>query len=795
MEKIQIHLGDENHIYIEKDIKHSQLFAEQYEQLIRKMTEYIGRVNLDSENTEYSSRNDNNIFLINGERGAGKTSMLVSMHKHLKTEDNVFGKKFLHLREIDPSSFSNNSNILQIIIAELFKEFKNAANNKTIGYETKNEITNLFVQIKHALCVLESTALASKMDDSDIEALQDMSNAMRLEDWIKELVVKMLKTLEKDFLLVCIDDIDINTSYAYDMLEQIRKYLILPNVIIMIAAKTKQLLEVVQQHYLNEFKSLLEKDMMSSRDVVEISNKYLLKLFPLEHRVDLNNAIEKFHKPIEIWNGDNKIASASNGDELIYKLIYQKTGLQYLLEAEGSNYICPTNLRAYRFLVKMLCDMDEGKKVSNIDIYQHYFLSEWLPEYLQIEERKDIEDILTDSNLQKVNKKILSAIRNKLNAYEKPASISTLLDIANVYVNVSLGDVMAVIIWAKSVNSSEPFSRYIYAIKHAYTILLEKAFREMLLEEAIQKKVEIYNAEEASEYLNSYQCLVNGALLNSYTWDYLLPASAITENRLHRVISVNNPTIPVISNMVGALILTGYRAKMVNEGEAYRKQVPTYYQQAITKNTNQVIIDWFNILYAIPFWLEHFSRFGDDNMKATIFNTMRESSQKDDGAIHRDLFGCCIHSVDLLERIYWHVRSKRKYLRAENDKLKIYYKFLQTIQEVQFDDYISDLDDRLSLEAIVKFTRILLEQEQDVTIKILEEEQRQLPPLGYPELTTISKYNTTEQLKGRMRYINTAKGYDPVWLDTQFDSLGITDEDVQNQDPRTIRNRLKRIKA
>ena len=149
---------------------------------------------------------------------------------------------------------------------------------------------------------------------------------------------------------------------------------------------------VVQQHYLNEFKSLLEKDMMSSRDVVEISNKYLLKLFPLEHRVDLNNAIEKFHKPIEIWNGDNKIASASNGDELIYKLIYQKTGLQYLLEAEGSNYICPTNLRAYRFLVKMLCDMDEGKKVSNIDIYQHYFLSEWLPEYLQIEERKFVTD-------------------------------------------------------------------------------------------------------------------------------------------------------------------------------------------------------------------------------------------------------------------------------------------------------------------------------------------------------------------------------------------------------------------
>ena len=796
MERIQLKLGEENRIFIEPDIFHSQLFAEQYEQLIRKMAEYLERVNKDNDNIEYNSNNDNNIFLINGERGAGKTSMLVSMHAYVRRKENAFDKKFLQLQVIDPSSFTNNTNILQIIIAELFKEFKNATKDKTIGYETKNEITKLFIQIKHALCVLESTTLASTLDDSDIESLQDMSNAMLLEDWMKELVAEMLKALEKDFLFVCIDDIDINTSHAYEMLEQIHKYLIQSNVIIIIAAKTNQLLEVIQQHYLNEFNSLLAKRMMTSHEVVEISNKYLLKLFPLEHRVDLNIATEKFHYPIQVWEKDSIIAEANSGDELIYKLIYQKTGLQYLLEQEGANYIVPTNLRAFRFLVKLLCDMNQEKKASNIDAYQHYFISEWLSENLQLSEQQDVRTLLTYSDLSKINKQIIQCITRKLHPIELPPQIAILTDEANIYSNVSLGDLMAVIIWAKSVNSSEPFARYIYAIKHAYTILFEKAFREMIQEESIQKKVDTYNAKEASESLNSYQRLVNGALLNSYTWDYLLPASASTENRLHRVISINNSTSPILSNMVGALILNSNRSKMVNEGEAYRKQVPTYYQQTITKNTNQVIIDWFNILYAIPFWLEHFSRFGDDRVKDSIFNTLRESSKKDDIAIHRDLFGCCIHSVDLLERIYWDVRAKRKYFRAETDKLKIYSKLLQTIQEVRIDSYISDADDRLSLKVIVNVAQLLLDQEQEITIKILEEsQQRTLPQIGYPELTTIRKYSTVKQLKERMRYINVPKGYDPVWLDNQFDGLGITDEDMRTQDARIVRDRLKRIKA
>ena len=112
---------------------------------------------------------------------------------------------------------------------------------------------------------------------------------------------------------------------------------------------------------------------------------------------------------------------------------------------------------------------------------------------------------------------------------------------------------------------------------------------------------------------------------------------------------------------------------------------------------------------------------------------------------------------------------------------------------MRLDDYIDDADDRLSLGAIIRIAKIFLEKEQEETIKILEDQTRPLPPIGYPEYDTIRGFKTAEQLKGRMRYINARKGYDPVWLDSQFDSLGITDEDVQTQDARILRDRLRQI--
>jgi len=788
MAAIRIKLGDENRIFIESNVLKSPLFAEQYAQLIKKISEYV---RVEKEEGVSNSRNYNNLFLINGERGAGKSSMLASMHEYLEKKDAVENKKFLRLKVIDPSSFTNNANILQIIIAELFKEFKKDTQERQISYEEKNEITKIFVQIKHALCVLDFPKTQSPLDDSDIESLVDLSNAIVLEELIGELIRKILKARGVDLLLVCVDDIDLNTAHAYEMLEQIRKYLILPNVIVLIAAKMNQLQEVVQQHFLGDYKELVSKEVLKNQDVLEMSNKYLLKLLPLEHRIELDTTILKFKQPIEITNGSKVVVSANSGAELIYKLIYQKTGLQYLLERDGANYIVPDNLRAFRFLVRLLCDMDAERKNRNIEAYQQYFLSEWVPQNLQLDEQQNIKEILNDSDVSKVNKQIIRNIAEKIKDIGPSREISLLLDNANVYSNVSLGDVMAVIVWSKSINSSEKFARYIYAFKHIYTMLLEKTYREMLVETEMQKKIDMYD-DPAEEYINAYQRLVGGALLNSYTWDYLLPVYNNTENRLHRAITLNPQSIGTTPNIIRYIAVTPSRPKAVNEGEAYRKQIPIYYLQSLNGISN-VIIDWFNILYSIPFYAEQSVRYKDEAAKEEMRGALRDANQAE-LVICKKYFGMAIHSVDILERIYWHIRSKRNYLRVTQNKLDIYIKFLKTLGDVSLEKYIDKQEDANVLMNIATIATAMLVDGKEQIIQILEENHSgKLPTLGLPEINTIKKFQTVADVKARMRYININKGYKAEWIDQEVDKLGLTDEDLQTKTPHEIRNLLKRM--
>lgn len=64
-------------------------------------------------------------------------------------------------------------------------------------------------------------------------------------------------------LIIMIDDIDLHTNQATVMVEQIRKYLVQPNVIILLAIKLDQLAMLKRQQYTIEYKELLDKKKVS----------------------------------------------------------------------------------------------------------------------------------------------------------------------------------------------------------------------------------------------------------------------------------------------------------------------------------------------------------------------------------------------------------------------------------------------------------------------------------------------------------------------------------------------------
>src|SRR5699024_3565272 len=62
----------------------------------------------------------------------------------------------------------------------------------------------------------------------------------------------------KSLLVISIDDADVNTARVYDLLEDVRKYLQMPNVVVMMAANMTQLESTVEQHFLRQYETSLK---------------------------------------------------------------------------------------------------------------------------------------------------------------------------------------------------------------------------------------------------------------------------------------------------------------------------------------------------------------------------------------------------------------------------------------------------------------------------------------------------------------------------------------------------------
>ncbi|MGL5731816.1 MAG: hypothetical protein ACRCX5_11940, partial [Bacteroidales bacterium] len=224
-----IRLGQENApvlIDLQKENEKS-LFSSVYKEAYHKIEEYINAVkereNLydnNKNNPLYRNENYNNIFAFCGERGSGKTSCMqtVAYNINFKLKDK---DKFEILDVIDPSFFDSTHNILELVISQLFKEFakkleqhSSHCNNQESLQNKKRGLIKQFQIVKENI-----TNLEAKCDpDETIESLDKLSASMDLGKSIFELVDKYLEFCDNSgFLVIQIDDIDLNTEHAYKM--------------------------------------------------------------------------------------------------------------------------------------------------------------------------------------------------------------------------------------------------------------------------------------------------------------------------------------------------------------------------------------------------------------------------------------------------------------------------------------------------------------------------------------------------------------------------------------------------
>lgn len=189
---------------------------------------------------------------------------------------------------IDPSLFKGEDKLFEIIISKMFSKFQITLKeeNENIDHDKKRSLVKQFQKVFNNLKVVHN-GKKNIYEKEAIEALSDLAYGTILKESFAELVDDYLSYINNGskFLLIMIDDFDLNISGAYDMLEDIRQFLIQKNIIITIACKIEQLQDAVEQKIREEFKIMLTGDLVYLSDDPNImASRYLFKLIPVNRR-------------------------------------------------------------------------------------------------------------------------------------------------------------------------------------------------------------------------------------------------------------------------------------------------------------------------------------------------------------------------------------------------------------------------------------------------------------------------------------------------------------------------------
>lgn len=362
---LTIDLDEEYKIKIESPEQFQESFFKSvYEKAALATTDIVEQSKANTENTKKHS-NLNNIFLkesqeynnivaFTGDRGTGKTSAMISFAQFLikndadkkeagiKDIEKLYKSNFISIPTIDPSLFEEGENILEVTLAHMFAQFESHLNtkNEQIDINGKRKLLECFEKVYDNLQTIKKGS--SNYDGEAIETLSKLACSTKLRENFKELISKYIQLVtgiindeessyennrkEKcAYLIIPIDDFDLNVKGAVEMSEQIRKYFMIPNVIILMSVNMSQLKDAKELSIRKEFKDILES-MTESPSKMTV--QYLLKLIPNNRRLQMPQLDKNTKISIPVFN--NLFDIEESIDEVTYKLINYYTGLIFM---------------------------------------------------------------------------------------------------------------------------------------------------------------------------------------------------------------------------------------------------------------------------------------------------------------------------------------------------------------------------------------------------------------------------------------------------------------------------------
>lgn len=257
-----------------------------------------------------------NIISFQGRRGTGKTSAMLSVYNALKTYSDAEQKNrweiteerrgreepsFVTIDYIDASMLERGEDLLEMIIANMFSKLRaqDAREQGQINYENRM----LYEKFSEVFGILSDVKKLrrSNNDLSSLQKLAQVSNSQILVTKVENLIYSYLMYMEnkrsghggrkEPFLVIAVDDVDMHFQGAeespFELLETIHRYLMIPNVIILLTYDYQNLCQGCEKHFHELFYAGGSYGKGETEYIKERTVEYLNKVLPNYTRVHM----------------------------------------------------------------------------------------------------------------------------------------------------------------------------------------------------------------------------------------------------------------------------------------------------------------------------------------------------------------------------------------------------------------------------------------------------------------------------------------------------------------------------
>ncbi|MBH0475631.1 archaeal ATPase [Salmonella enterica] len=246
-----------------------------------------------------------NVFFVDGTRGAGKTTFINSVVKSLNSDENDAIITIKCLPTIDPTKLPRHEPILVTVTARLNKmvsdELKGCWSSNDHKKQKEHWQSHLG-QLQRGLHLLTDKEYKPEYfsDALKLDTQLDYSiGGQDLSEIFDRLVERACEILGCKAILISFDDIDTQFDTGWDVLESIRKFFNSQKLVVVATGDLRLYSQLIRgKQYENYGKTLLDQEKESARldersyMVEHLEQQYLLKLFPVQKRMQLKTMLQ-----------------------------------------------------------------------------------------------------------------------------------------------------------------------------------------------------------------------------------------------------------------------------------------------------------------------------------------------------------------------------------------------------------------------------------------------------------------------------------------------------------------------